>query len=296
MGRGGGSSGGHGGSGGHFHYSSGGRSGRSSHSYSSSSRPSYSRSYGRTWSSPVNTYVSRHNSLTTAIVSVLMIMLVSLMLASHLGTNTITRSTHERGKLNSKYCQLVDTWYIDDIDWIHDENKLIEGLRSFYDQTGVQPMLYITDNIYGNPRPTSSEFERKLQKMYHATFSDEGHVIVCFMESSPSDYATYYYAGAKAKNVIDSEGGEILLDYLDFFYTDDLSDEEFFAKSFTKAAERMMSVQKTSRQLIILLACLVVGVVGSTIVCIMIYKSVKEKREQAEADAKILNTKIEEED
>lgn len=133
MGRGGGSSGGHGGSGGHFHYSSGGRSGRSSHSYSSSSRPSYSRSY----------------SLTTAMASVLMIMLVSLIIASRLGSNTITRSTHERGKLDSKYCQLVDTWYIDDIDWIHDENKLIEGLRSFYDQTGVQPMLYITDNIYG---------------------------------------------------------------------------------------------------------------------------------------------------
>mgnify|MGYP006864475297 CR=1 FL=1 len=58
----------------------------------------------------------------------------------------------------------------------------------------------------------------------------------------------------------------------------------------------MMSVQKTSRQLIILLACLIVGVVGSTVVCVMIYKYAKEKREQAEADAKILNTKIKEED
>ena len=48
----------------------------------------------------------------------------------------ITKSTHEREKLSSADCKMIDTWYIDDIDWIHNEKTLVNGLKDFYSKTG----------------------------------------------------------------------------------------------------------------------------------------------------------------
>ena len=127
----------------------------------------------------------------------------------------IQQSTIERSKLDSSLCTKVDTWYQDDINWIHDEKTLLKGLKTFYDKTGVQPYLWITDNINGKAKPNTSDFETALKSKYSELFKDEGHVIVCFMESSPSVYATYYWAGSAAKRVIDNEAGEILLDVID---------------------------------------------------------------------------------
>lgn len=293
MGRGGGFSSGHGSSGGHMHYSSS-RSSSSSHmSHSSSRRRSssyvggrYHHSYAHYGCKPT------FGNLVGSIIIIVLILLVYMM--THGGN--ITKSTHERTKLPAQYCELSSKWYEDELDWIHDENKLMKGLRKFYDETGVQPLLYITDNIDGKARPTSTDFDKALRAKYYEEFNDEGHVIVCFMESSPSDYASYYYAGAKAKNVLDDEGAEILLDYLDYYYTEDMDDEDFFAVSFSKAADRMMSVQSTTKQLTIkavIIAVLAGGIVG---VAFFMYKKQKKRAEQAEADAKILNTTIKEED
>lgn len=285
MGRGGGHSCGHGSSGGHMHYGGGGRTGRSSSSF-------HGRSYhscGRV------TYYRGQSGVGGLISSILIIvLLLAVFMVTHRGN--ITRSTHERTKLSSEYCELSPTWFEDELDWIHDEGKLMKGLRKFYDETGVQPLLYITDNIDGKARPNSTDFDRALRAKYYDEFNDEGHVIVCFLESSPSDYASYYYAGAKAKNVLDDEGAEILLDYLDYYYTEDMDDEDFFATSFSKAADRMMSVQSTTKQLtlkVVIIFILVGGFVGVTF---FMYKRQKKRAEQAKADAAILNTPIKEED
>lgn len=293
MGRGGGHSSGHGSSGGHMHYSSG-RSSSSSHmSHSSSSRRSSSY-VGGGYRHSYTHYGSGFTAggLISSIIVIALILFVYMMIQG----GKITKSTHERTKLPVEYCELSSTWYEDELDWIHDENKLLKGLRKFYDETGVQPLLYITDNIDGKARPNSTDFDKALRAKYYEEFNDEGHIVVCFLESSPSDYASYYYAGAKAKNVLDEEGAEILLDYLDYYYTEDMDDEDFFATSFSKAADRMMSVQATTNQLTIKAFIVVVFAGGLVGVAFFMYKKQKKRAEQAEADAKILNTPIKEED
>lgn len=208
MGRGGGGSGGsHGGGGGHFNYGSsrgGGHfrgGGRSSSNYS----PVYRTSYYRPMTSLGGTL---------SIVLAIIVIVAGLIAARP----NIQQSTVERSKLDSSLCTKVDTWYQDDINWIHDEKTLLKGLKTFYDKTGVQPYLWITDNINGKAKPNTSDFETALKSKYSELFKDEGHVIVCFMESSPSVYATYYWAGSAAKGVIDDEAGEILLDVIDSKY------------------------------------------------------------------------------
>lgn len=183
MGRGGGGSGGsHGGGGGHFNYGSsrgGGHSrdgGRSSSNYSTVYRTSYYR--------PMTPLGG-----TLSIVLAIIVIVAGLIAARP----NIQQSTIERSKLDSSLCTKVDTWYQDDINWIHDEKTLLKGLKTFYDQTGVQPYLWITDNINGKAKPNTSDFETALKSKYSELFKDEGHVIVCFMESSPEEVFDYPY-------------------------------------------------------------------------------------------------------
>lgn len=284
MGRGGeGSGGSHGGGGGHFNYGSsrgGGHSrggGRSSSNYN----PVYRTSYYR----PMTPLGG-----TLSIVLAIIVIVAGLIAARP----NIRQSTIERSKLDSSLCTRVDTWYQDDINWIHDEKTLLKGLKTFYDKTGVQPYLWITDNINGKAKPNTSDFEPALKSKYSELFKDEGHVIVCFMESSPSVYATYYWAGSAAKRVIDDEAGEILLDVIDSKYTSDLSDEEMFSKSFSDAATRMMKVGRTTKQYIILAVAVVAGL-GIIVGFIFLLKAKrKSDAEEAEERERILNTDIDE--
>lgn len=114
------------------------------------------------------------------------------------------------------------------------------------------------------------------------------------MESSPSVYATYYWAGSAAKGVIDNEAGEILLDVIDSKYTSDLSDEEMFSKSFSDAATRMMKVGRTTKQCIILAVAVVAGL-GIIVGFIFLLKAKRKSDvEEAEERERILNTDIDE--
>lgn len=278
MGRGGGGSGGsHGGGGGHFNYGSSRGGGRSSSNYS----PVYRTSYYRPMTSLGGTL---------SIVLAIIVIVAGLIAARP----NIQQSTVERSKLDSSLCTKVDTWYQDDINWIHDEKTLLKGLKTFYDKTGVQPYLWITDNINGKAKPNTSDFETALKSKYSELFKDEGHVIVCFMESSPSVYATYYWAGSAAKGVIDDKAGEILLDVIDSKYTSDLSDEEMFSKSFSDAATRMMKVGRTTKQYIILAVAVIAGL-GIIVGFIFLLKAKrKSDAEEAEERERILNTDINE--
>lgn len=278
MGRGGGGSGGsHGGGGGHFNYGSSRGGGRSSSNYN----PMYRTSYYR----PMTPLGG-----TLSIVLAIIVIVAGLIAARP----NIQQSTIERSKLDSSLCTRVDTWYQDDINWIHDEKTLLKGLKTFYNKTGVQPYLWITDNVNGKAKPNTSDFETALKSKYSELFKDEGHVIVCFMESSPSVYATYYWAGSAAKGVIDDEAGEILLDVIDSKYTSDLSDEEMFSKSFSDAATRMMKVGRTTKQYVILAVAVVAGL--GIIVGFIFLLKVKRKSdaEEAEERERILNTDINE--
>lgn len=278
MGRGGGESGGsHGGGGGHFNYGSSRGGGRSSSNYN----PMYRTSYYR----PMTPLGG-----TLSIVLAIIVIVAGLIAARP----NIQQSTIERSKLDSSLCTRVDTWYQDDINWIHDEKTLLKGLKTFYNKTGVQPYLWITDNVNGKAKPNTSDFETALKSKYSELFKDEGHVIVCFMESSPSVYATYYWAGSAAKGVIDDEAGEILLDVIDSKYTSDLSDEEMFSKSFSDAATRMMKVGHTTKQLIII-AVIVLFCLGFVVsVYLWVKTRAKARTEEAEERERILNTDIDE--
>lgn len=274
-GRGGGSSGGGGSFGGSRGFGSHSGSSRSSHSswssgsshrssWSSSSHSSWGGSYHRHYNSGPRFYYfggSRYsggnsfnglsNKAHSIIFAIVMVIAILSALSEYIdfsrfesgngsGNNNsgITASTVNREKFDEAEKYYVEgVWYRDELDWIKKSSKLESGMKYFYEKTGIQPFLYISGDYYAD----NKELEDAANEIYDEYFDDEAHLLVLFSEHN-SKYKCCYVTGVQAKTVIDSEAGEILLDYIDHYYYSDLDEDEFFARSFREAADRMMRV------------------------------------------------------
>lgn len=212
-----------------------------------------------------------------AVVFIVVFSIMGSMNSSNSGGN-ITVSSVERvalppGSVNeTKY-------YTDELGWINNETKLINGLKHFYKETGVQPYLYLTDTINGSHFPTDLELESFAANLYDELFTDEAHLLLVFFEYE-GRYMDWYIAGTQAKSVIDREAGDILLDYIDRNYYDDgLTDEEFFSKSFSDAAKRIMTVTKSPWITVFI-------VLGFTVLVMVLFTWWKKSKEQKNLEAK----------
>lgn len=144
-----------------------------------------------------------------------------------------------REKLAESACITEDVWIDDSLDWLGNDTSVREAMKYFQEKTGIQPYLFITDNLDGKGGEiTDKEAETYLAGLYDSLYSDEGHMIFTFMEYAPSQYVTYLYTGTVADSVMDADARNLFLDCADRYYADSsLSDAEFFEKVFEKAAE-----------------------------------------------------------
>lgn len=243
-------------------------------------------------------------SCSTLLLAILLILIVCALLgtASYSGTsyshggNTVTSSTIEREKLNSS--SLIETeYYTDDAGYIYNSNKLEKGMKNFYKQTGVQPYLYVTDNIDGNTMPTQAELEAKSEELYDAIIPDEAHFFVLFVDSvdledAGQDFVAYYVVGNEARTVMDDEACEIVVDYITASYYDtSYSDwEDFLSAAYDKAGTRIMKVTVNPW-------VYVLSISGVAVIVVVGYKWWEKKRqakkEEEERTDKILNTPLE---
>lgn len=298
MGRGGGSRGGHSGGHGRSHY--GGSRSRSSssrstsRSYSSSSYRS-SRPYYRHTTivgGGLDSTFNRPNDPLQGYKSALLIwntlVVFALLFIGGTIISRITPSTIKREPLQKQQCIESEYWYEDnDGTWIYNEDALIKGMRSFYETTGIQPYLVIdTGDINGNDEPSAKEYEAYLMDIYSEKFNDGGHLVVGFNEPYPDSYGMYYVIGDEAKAVFNDEAGEILFDYIDYYYTSDMSDEELFSTAFAMTAKRMMSKSFTVVQGITVIAVIIV--LGDIILLTLLGMAVYKKK-KAESDREVAN-------
>lgn len=306
MGRGGGGGGSHHSS---HHSSSHSHSGGGGGSSYHSSRSSYShssRSYG---SSGGYSGGSHHSGggcgsvFGSFIAIIIIVSFIGLFIAALEGSANgniplfIERSTVNREPLPDSKCTPYEEWYQDDWgDWIDDygeEDSLIHGLRYFYEKTGVQPYLWIMGE-----EGKDFKYEESLEELsdikYKELFGDdEGHLIVIFREypNASSNYICTATPGYDAEvQVMDEQAREILLDYIDYYYTDNnLTEGQFFDQAFRQAANRMMKKQLSWKQIGVIVAVAIILVIG-IIITAKIVKSrkvavAKQKAAQARAEA-----------
>ena len=133
--------------------------------------------------------------------------------------NKVERSTVNRESLLSSECKAYEKWYQDDWgDWIDEngeEESLINGMKYFYDKTGVQPYLWITGEE-GRNYISEGSIEKLSLDTYKDMFGDdEGHLLVIFREypNSSSIYVTSLRPGSIAESkIMDEQAREIFLD------------------------------------------------------------------------------------
>ncbi|MCR4689037.1 MAG: TPM domain-containing protein [Saccharofermentans sp.] len=285
MGRGGGGSHSHS----HSHHSSS-HSHRSSGSYrsSGSSGSSHSSSYRHSGKRYYGSSSGGGSGCSLPGCSVPMIIIFGVIFvlygALRQGATGIERSTILREPLPASQCEEYDSWYQDNWgDWIDEsgeEADLVAGLEYFYDKTGVQPYLYIMGEE-GEDYMSEGSIEEFAEVTYKEMFGeDEGHLLVVFREypNASSNYIVTATPGYDAESaVMDEQAREILLDYIDYYYTDtDLNEGEFFSKAFENAASRIMTKQMSIRQIItiVVVACIAVAAV---VVVVSVVRKSKEK-------------------
>ena len=206
------------------------------------------------------------------------------------GENDITKSTITREALPKGSVNETD-YYTDGLGVINNRTTLLNGMKYFYNETGVQPYLYITDSIGDYTfDPSMEELQNFTNNLYGELFSDEAHLLFVYLEFEDS-YMTYYISGTQAKSVIDTEAGDILLDYMDrYYYDDSLSYEEFFSKAFSDTADRIMTVTRSPWiPVLIVLALLALA----ALLFVWWMRAKKQKNLEAQQTEDILNIPLE---
>jgi hypothetical protein len=271
-GRGGGGSSGSGGSrGGPFVFIGGGRS--------------YGGRYGSGGRGP--------GSSGAVVVAIILIIIFIAALALIIpAERSVPASTYQREPL-AKGVALETECLRDDAHWIGNVSGVERSLRYFYNKTGVMPYLWIAESIDGDFFVSDDEAETALDAFYDEEISDEGHIVVLFLETSNSNYEIYYRGGIAARTVLDREACDILIGYFDRYYYSDYEDDEYFSKVFTDAADRIMT--KTP-PIALILICVAAGLIALICIFAFILAMVKRANERKRLNAEILNTPVDEMD
>ncbi|WP_160325135.1 hypothetical protein [Adlercreutzia muris] len=235
---------------------------------------------------------SPNSGLGTVFVVLAAVLLVVLLVVALGGGSCsgadIPRSTVERTALAPGSANETGYFTDEDGDWIHDPAKLERGLRHFYEETGVQPYVYILPN--GSVR-SYQELQSIAEEKYSELFTDQAHFVLVFCDDGSGRFNAAYWAGAQTGSVLDDEAINIFKGYLSQNYDDmSLSEEEIFSKAFADTADRIMEV--TPSPLPIIAVCGAVIIVAVVVFVIVRNRRLARQRE-AERMEQILSTPLE---
>ena len=150
-------------------------------------------------------------------------------------------SSRRREKLPASKCVESSRWIDDQAGWLDDEDDVVDAMGSFYEMTGVQPYLVIAEDLNGNKNYSESDVERYLRNLYDELYTDDGHLILLFLEPYENEYDPYMIVGQAAQDVVDTEGEDIIYEAIDHWYTDSsLNDDEYFSRIFIASANALM--------------------------------------------------------
>lgn len=229
----------------------------------------------------------------TILIVIAIVFLLSVVLV--MMNSDETSSTIHREKLPASAVK-ESVYYMDkDGDWIANASELESGLRKFYQETGVQPYVYILPN---GAETSTDRLSRQAETLYDQLFQDAGHFLLVFCDDGEGGYNCGYAYGAQARTVMDDEAIQILAENLNACYADSsLDEEEIFSVAFEDTAKRIMTVTKSPSQILAASMkplAIVIVLISVIAVILKIVKSRREAREREQRRAEeILRTPLE---
>lgn len=131
---------------------------------------------------------------------------------------------------------------LDELGWVEDAESTAESLESFYDETGVQPYVYL--KAYDADLTTDSEKLAYAQDWYDENIGNEGTFLYVYFAEEDSDNDMGYMAyvcGETAAEVMDDEAAEIFWNYLEDYWYTDLSMDDVLIETFDSTADSIMN-------------------------------------------------------
>lgn len=208
------------------------------------------------------------------------------------GSVSSTKSTIAREKLDSGNAYINDC-IIDELGWFDNVSKTEKQLKSFWEETGVQPYIILKE--YDASLTTDAQKEQWSQDYYDENFDTENIFLYVYFAEEDTDndvgYMTYTN-GYQTSSVMDSEAVEIFWNNIDKYWYTDYSTDDVFIMAFIKTGETIMKVSTTGKDVMKwIVIALTVLIAGAIIVNIIKQKN-KRAKEKAEEDQRILNTSI----
>ncbi len=196
--------------------------------------------------------------------------------------NGITQSTVNRTPMSASLVTPIDTYFESKSGkfQITDDLSVTDAMRYFFDKTGVQPYLYVLDEIDGDTRPTTSAVMNEGFRRYAELFgSDEGHLLVTLFYYSNYEYDFYVdlIVGDNAVSVMDSEACQILRDNMIYYLERNYTVDEAVEQAFRAAADNIMGGAKKSGSGSILTPIVIILIVAA-VIALVVYFVQKKKR------------------
>lgn len=271
---------------------------RGSRSYSSGPVYRGSRSYssgpvyrGYSYQQYGGGYGSGAGMAAAVVFAIIAIICLMAVYSSVAGGQSVS-STIERHSLDTGNAYINDC-IIDEIGWFDNITKTEGRLKSFWEETGVQPFIIL--KAYDSSLVSDSAKEEWAREYYDRSFGTENvFLYVYFAEADVDEDVGYmaYVNGKQTSAVMDAEAVSIFWNYVNRYWYSDMSTDDMFAKIFDGTADTIMRVSTTGKDIVKWLLILGVAVaMGAAVIIIIILKH-KRSREKAEEDARILNTPV----
>jgi len=197
-------------------------------------------------------------------------------------------STRVRTPLPDGSAAEAGSLFTDHLGWIGNQTALMTGMRNFHQATGVRPHLYLIGDVDGNTWPGHAELYEFAQNLYDDLFGDEAHLLVVYLYNYElEDFSVMLIPGTQARSVIDQEAQDILMDFLARYYFYDISEEEYFSRTFNSTGQRIMYVPEAppeppdNRPIWIT----IIVVTGVVLLILILFKWWKRKQEQKNLEA-----------
>lgn len=206
----------------------------------------------------------------------------------------ITKSSHNRQKLDGSK-KYNSECVVDSLGWLDDVKATQEGLRYFYDTTGVQPCVVFLE--YNSKLKTDKQKEKFARNWYEHNIKGENTFVYMYFgtdhEGKGNPGYMTYTQGKRVNSIMDDEAIEVFWDYLDKNWTSDLGESDVIVNTFTETADRIMTKTRTTADVLIWVIIAVIILGGLVLIIRIRNQKRRHEAERAKETEQILNTPLE---
>lgn len=242
--------------------------------------------------------------LTTTIVTVFILVFIFILFQSFAANagrsdnynnsySTQTQSsTIVREKLKTGNAYINDC-IIDELGWFDNAAKTGGRLKTFWEETGVQPYIILRE--YDPDLTSKAEKEQWAADYYDAHFDTENIFLFVYFAEEDTDNEVGYMAyanGYQTSSIMDSEAVEIFWNNIDEYWYTDLSTDEVFLFAFNDTAATIMHVPTTGKDIFKWVLIVIAIALAGVFIVYLVKEKNRRAKEKAAEDERILNTPV----